>query len=54
MIRKIGSVEVDKSKDYDGKIIKALENAGFIVVQTYNDYFSGSYDIAEKMGDEAE
>lgn len=54
MIRKIGSVEVDKIRDYDRKIIKALENAGLIIVQTYDDYFRGSYDIAEKLGGDEE
>lgn len=52
MIRKIGRVEVDKHKDYDGKIIKALENAGFIIVQTSDEYFRGLYDIAEELGDD--
>ena len=35
MYKKLAELKVNKSADYYGKIVKALEDAGFIIVLDY-------------------
>ena len=47
MNKKLGELRVNKSADYHGKIIKALEDAGFVLVLDCETYFERCYIVAE-------
>jgi len=47
MNKKLANLTVDKSADYYGKIIKALEKAGFVLVLEVETSTEGYYIIAE-------
>ena len=44
---KLGELKVYKSADYNNKMIKALEDAGFVVVFDYEATFEKYYIVAE-------
>lgn len=47
MNKKLGELKVNKSSDYYDKMIKALENAGFILVLDYETTSERYYIVAE-------
>lgn len=47
MNKKLGELKVNKPADYYGKIIKALEDAGFVLVLDYETSFERCYIVAE-------
>ena len=51
---KLGELKVEKSADYDNKIIKALEDAGLVVVFDYEATFEKYYIVAERFREESE
>ena len=51
MNKKLAELKVNKSADYYNKVIKALENAGFILVLDA-DTFSDRYYIVAESEDE--
>lgn len=48
MNKELGEVKVYKSADYDNKIIKALEDAGFILVLGCETTLENYYIVAER------
>lgn len=52
MNKKMGELKINKSVDYYGKIIKALEDAGFILVYDYETTSEKYYIVAESEGKE--
>lgn len=47
MNKKLGELKVNKSADYYDKMIKALEDAGFILVLDWETSFEKYYIVAE-------
>ena len=47
MNKKLGELKVNKSADYNDKIIKALEDAGFLLVLDWETSFEKCYIVAE-------
>jgi hypothetical protein len=52
MNKKLGELKVDKSADYYGKIIKVLEDAGFVLVLDYETTTERYYIVAESENKE--
>ena len=52
MNKQLAVLTVDKSADYYGKVIKALEDAGFIIVQNLETTTNIYYIVAESREDE--
>lgn len=50
MNKKLGELEVNKSADYYGKMVKALEDAGFILVLDCETTTEKYYIVAESEG----
>ena len=53
MNTKLAELKVKKSADYNDKVVKALENAGFVIVQDLDTTSDSYYTVAENM-DESE
>lgn len=47
MNKKLGELKVNKSADYYGKVVKALEDAGFIIVLDHETTSEAYYIVAE-------
>lgn len=47
MSKKLAELTVSKSADYYGKVVKALEDAGFVIVFDYETSFERHYIVAE-------
>ena len=47
MNKKLAELTVNKSTDYYNKVVKALEDAGFIIVLTFETFTDRHYIIAE-------
>ena len=53
MYIRIAKLEVDRSRDLDEELVKDLERAGYLVVESENGFNMGYYDIAiVKKGDD--
>lgn len=50
MYKELAELKVTTSSDYKGKVVKALEDAGFIVVVTSDNYYEAHYIVAESEG----
>lgn len=50
MYKKLAELTVDKSADYDDKVVKVLEDAGFMVVLRVETYTERKYIIAKGEG----
>ena len=50
MIKKLAELKVNNSQDYYGTIVKALEKAGFTVVEEVKTSFETHYIIATSEG----
>jgi len=48
MNKKLGELKVNKTADYYGKMVKALEDAGFILVLDYETTSEKYYIVADK------
>lgn len=48
MNKKLGELKVNKSSDFYGKMIKALENAGFVSVLDFETTLEKYYIVAER------
>ena len=46
--RKLGELTIDKSADYHDRVVKALEDAGFILVLDYEFTMEKHYIVAER------
>ena len=49
MIKKLATLTVVKSSDFKNTVVRALEEAGFIVVQEQDGFIEDIYIIAEKQ-----
>lgn len=49
MNKKLAELTVTKSKDYNNKVVKALEDAGFVLVINCETTFETHYIVAERM-----
>ena len=49
MIKKLATLTVVKSKDYNNTVVNALKDAGFTVVQEQDGLIEDKYIIAEKQ-----
>lgn len=47
MNKKLGELKVNKSADYYGKVVKALEDAGFVIVLDHENTSEAYYIVAE-------
>lgn len=47
MNKKLAELTVTKSKDYNNKVVKALEDAGFVLVLDSDTSFDSHYTVAE-------
>lgn len=47
MNKKLGELTIDKSTDYYNRVIKALEDAGFVLVFDYETTLERHYIVAE-------
>lgn len=54
MLKKLAVLDVRKSDDYHGKVVKALEAAGFVVVRDIETTFDATYTIAEQDEEDEE
>ena len=52
MYKELAELTVRTSKDYYGKVVKALEDAGFVIVQRTETYTDRCYIVAESEGKE--
>ena len=52
MNKELAELTVRKSADYYDKVVKALEDAGFIIVLSTETFTEKYYIIAESEGDE--
>ena len=52
MVKTCAKLTVNKSDDYRGEVIKALEEAGFIVIKDIDCTFETYYLIAKKVDEE--
>lgn len=48
MLEDIGTLSVNTSKDYQGKVVKALEEAGFTLVLSCETFTEKHYIITQK------
>lgn len=48
MNKKLGELKVNKSSDYYGKMVKALEDAGFVLVLDFETTSEKYYIVAER------
>lgn len=48
-LAKLSVLSVKKSSDYSGKVVKALEDAGFVIVRTFETSTEDYYIVAEKV-----
>ena len=51
MLENIGTLTVNTSKDYRGKVVKALEEAGFTLVISCESFTEKKYIITQKKED---
>lgn len=51
MNKKLAELTVSKSTDYYDKVVKALEDAGFLIVLSFETTTDRHYIVAEKEGD---
>ena len=51
MLEDIGTLKVNADKDYRGKVVKALEEAGFTLVLSCETFIEKQYIIAQKKED---
>ena len=51
MVKSCAKLTVNKSDDYYGEVVKALEEAGFIVIKDVDCTFETYYIIAKKVDD---
>lgn len=47
MYKRLAELRVNKSADYDDKVVKALEDAGFVIVFDYETTSEKCYIVAE-------
>lgn len=47
MIKQLGKLEIRKSSDYYGKVVKALEDAGFTIILSTETSTEAYYIVAE-------
>ena len=52
MVKRCGKLTVDKTEDYYGEVVKALEKAGFIIIEDVDCIFETYYIIAKKVNEE--
>lgn len=52
MNKKLGELKINKSADYYGKVIKVLEDAGFVLVLTCEGTLEKYYIVAEREDEE--
>lgn len=52
MIKQLGELKIRKSDDYDDTVVKALENAGFVIVLSMETLIEKYYIVAN--GSDAE
>ena len=52
MNKKLAELTVSKSADYDNKVVKALEDAGFLIVLLFETSTDSHYIVAENKEDE--
>jgi hypothetical protein len=51
MLQEIAELKVSTDKDYTGKVVKALEEAGFTLVLTCETFIEKHYIVAQKKED---
>ena len=47
MLKQLGELTIDKNADYYGKVVEALENAGFVIILSSDTTSDGYYIVAE-------
>lgn len=52
MNKKLAELIVSKSADYDNKVVKALEDAGFLIILSYEGSTESYYIVAESKENE--
>lgn len=52
MLKQLGELKINKSDDYYGKVVEALENAGFVIVLSVETTFESHYIVAESEDEE--
>lgn len=52
MLKTLGKLDINKSADYFGEIVKALENAGFVIVWEQETSTDNYYTIAKECKNE--
>ena len=52
MINKLAELKVKKSADYNDKVVKALEDAGFVLVLDYKTFSEKVYIVAKGANEE--
>lgn len=48
MIKQLGKLTIEKSADYYDKVVKALENAGFVIILSTETTTDRYYIVAER------
>lgn len=51
MVKQLGKLEIDKINDYNDKVVKALEDSGFVVVLESETLVSSHYIVAVDMNE---
>ena len=54
MNKKLAELTVNTSADYYGKVVKALEDAGFVIVLSAEGFTDNYYIVAESKEDDEE
>lgn len=52
MLKTLGKLDINKSSDYYGEVVKALENSGFVVVWEQETSSENHYIIAKECKNE--
>ena len=52
MNKKLGELKINKSADYDDEVVKALEEAGYILVLEWDGMCEKNYIIAKSESEE--
>ena len=52
MLKQLGELKISKSADYYGKVVEALENAGFVLVLSLETTSDSYYIVAESENKE--
>ena len=52
MLKELATLKVNKSADYYGEIVKALEKDGFTVIESYDAMFEVHYTIAKEQNND--